>query len=94
MCLPVNWSGSGEEYIVLSPNVEQGGLFDGHGRRAVRFQDDGDGHPNMCNAVLDITGDTRKEIVVWDPMKRLPQECPSSPSLLYPPEIFLIQFRR
>ena len=27
----------------------------------------GDGHPDMCNAVLDITGDCRDEIVVWDP---------------------------
>ena len=26
-----------------------------------------DGHPDMCNAVLDITGDAREEIVVWDP---------------------------
>ena len=24
-------------------------------------------HPDMCNAVLDITGDCRDEIVVWDP---------------------------
>ena len=65
MCLPVNWTGSGEEYVVLSANVEQGGLLDGHGRRVVRFPDDG--HPDMCNAVLDLTGDAREEIVVWDP---------------------------
>jgi rhamnogalacturonan endolyase len=50
---------------VLSPNVEQGGLFDGWGRRAVVFPDDG--HPDMCNAVLDLTGDARDEIVVWNP---------------------------
>jgi hypothetical protein len=25
------------------------------------------GHPDMCNAVLDVTGDCRDEIVVWDP---------------------------
>jgi hypothetical protein len=31
----------------------------------VRFP--ADGHPDMCNAVLDITGDAREEIVVWDP---------------------------
>lgn len=65
MCLPVNWTGSGEEYFVLSANVEEGGLFDGRGRRAVVFP--GDGHPDLCYAVLDITGDCRDEIVVWDP---------------------------
>ena len=65
MCLPVNWTGKTEEFFVLSPNVEQGGLYDGWGRKAVIFPDDG--HPDMCNAVLDITGDVRDEIVVWDP---------------------------
>ena len=24
-------------------------------------------NPDMCNAVLDITGDCRDEVVVWDP---------------------------
>jgi len=65
MCLPVNWTGSGEEYFVHSANVEEGGMFDGHGRKAVVFP--ADGHPDMCNAVLDITGDCRDEVVVWDP---------------------------
>ena len=65
MCLPVYWTGKDEEYFVLSANVEQGGLFDGFGRRVVTFP--GDGHPDMCYAVLDITGDCRDEIVVWDP---------------------------
>ena len=65
MCLPINWTGRPEEYFVLAPNVEEGGLFDGWGRCVVKFP--GDGHPDMCNAVLDITGDCRDEIVVWDP---------------------------
>jgi hypothetical protein len=65
MCLPINWTGKTEEFFVLSPNVEQGGLFDGWGRKAVVFPDDG--HPDLCNAVLDLTGDVRDEIVVWDP---------------------------
>ncbi len=64
MMLPVNWTGKSEEFFVLSPNVEQGGLFDGWGRRVVAFPDDG--HPDLCNAVLDLTGDGREEIVVWD----------------------------
>ncbi len=65
MCLPVNWTGRSEEYFVLNANVNEGGLFDGWGRRVVCFPDDG--HPDMCNAVLDLTGDCRDEIVVWDP---------------------------
>ncbi|RPI29504.1 MAG: hypothetical protein EHM61_01310 [Acidobacteria bacterium] len=65
MCLPVNWTGNGEEYFVHSANVEEGGMYDGRGRPVVLFP--ADGHPDMCNAVLDITGDCRDEVVVWDP---------------------------
>jgi len=65
MCLPINWNGSEEELFVLNANVQEGGLFDGWGRRAVLFPNDG--HPEMCNAVLNLTGDLRDEIVVWDP---------------------------
>lgn len=65
MMLPVNWTGRSEEYFVLSADVETGGLFDGWGRKVVRFP--ADGHPELANAVLDLTGDARDEIVVWDP---------------------------
>ncbi len=65
MMLPLNWTGSGEEYFVLSADVEEGGVYDGWGRRVLTFP--GDGHPSMCNAVMDICGDARDEIVVWDP---------------------------
>ncbi len=65
MCLPINWTGNGTEYFVHNPNPRWGGLFDGWGRPVVQFPDDG--HPDMCNAVLNITGDCRDEIVVWDP---------------------------
>ncbi len=65
MCLPLNWTGRSEEYFVHNPNVEEGGVYDGRGRKVLQFPDDG--HPDMCNAVLDITGDCRDEIVVWDP---------------------------
>jgi hypothetical protein len=64
MCLPVNWTGKSEEFFVLSPNVDEGGLYDGLGRCVVKFP--ADGHPELCNAVMDITGDCRDEIVVWD----------------------------
>ena len=65
MCLPLNWTGSSEEFFVLNANVDQGGAYDGWGRKVLEFPDDG--HPDMCYAVLDITGDCRDEIVVWDP---------------------------
>jgi len=65
MCLPVNWTGQPGELFVHNPNVRWGGMFDGWGRCVVPFPDDG--HPDMCNAVLDLTGDCRDEIVVWDP---------------------------
>ena len=64
MCLPVNWTGKSEELFVLNANVDEGGIYDGLGRRVLDFPDDG--HPDMCNAVLDVTGDCRDEIVVWD----------------------------
>jgi hypothetical protein len=65
MCLPINWTGRSEEFFVHNPNVNEGGMYDGWGRKVVKFPDDG--HPDMCNAVLDITGDSRDEVVVWDP---------------------------
>jgi len=65
MCLPLNWTGKSEEFFVLNANAEEGGAWDGYGRRVVRFPDDG--HPDMCYATLDITGDCRDEIVVWNP---------------------------
>jgi len=65
MCLPINWTGKSEEFFVLSPDVTEGGMYDGRGRRVVQFP--ADGHPYQCNAVLDITGDCRDEVVVWDP---------------------------
>lgn len=65
MCLPVNWTGRPGEYFVHNPNVKLGGMFDGWGRCVVKFPDDG--HPDMCNAVLDLSGDCRDEVVVWDP---------------------------
>lgn len=64
MCLPINWTGKSEEFFVLSPDVTEGGMYDGRGRRVVRFP--ADGHPYQCNAVLDVTGDCRDEVVVWD----------------------------
>lgn len=65
MCLPLNWTGKTEEFYVLNANATEGGAWDGYGRKVLEFPDDG--HPDMSYAVLDITGDCRDEIVVWNP---------------------------
>ena len=61
---PVSWRGDGQELALLSGNVREGGMIDGHLRRAVVFPDDG--HPDLASAVRDVTGDARDEIVLWD----------------------------
>ncbi|MDY0244993.1 MAG: hypothetical protein RBQ89_09255 [Sphaerochaeta sp.] len=61
---PVNWDGSSRDLILLSANVKSGGLMDGEGDVVVSFPDDG--HPELCSEVLDVTGDERDEIIVWD----------------------------
>ncbi|MGQ8334978.1 rhamnogalacturonan lyase family protein [Sunxiuqinia sp. A32] len=65
VCSPLNWTGKSEEFFVLNANSKEGGAWDGYGRKVLEFPDDG--HPDMCFAVMDITGDVRDEIVVWDP---------------------------
>ena len=62
--LPVNWRGDGQEFCLLSGNIREGGMIDGYLRRVVMFPDDG--HPDLAAAVLDLTGDQRDEIVLWD----------------------------
>jgi hypothetical protein len=62
--LPVNWRGDGQEFCLLSGNVREGGMIDGWLRRVVMFPDDG--HPDLAAEVLDLTGDQRDEVVLWD----------------------------
>jgi len=62
--LPVNWRGDGQESVLLSANVKEGGMIDGQLRRAVMFPNDG--HPDLAAAVMNLTGDQRDEVVVWD----------------------------
>jgi hypothetical protein len=61
---PVNWTGTGTELGLLSGSIAHGGMIDGHGRRVVVFPDDS--HPELCAEALDLTGDPRDEIVLWD----------------------------
>jgi hypothetical protein len=62
--LPVNWRGDGQEFILLSGNVREGGLIDGNLRRVVMFPDDG--HPDLCASVMNLTGDARDEVILWN----------------------------
>ena len=61
---PVNWRGDGQEFALLSANVREGGMVDGQLRRVVMFPDDG--HPDLAYQVLNVTGDARDEVIVWD----------------------------
>jgi hypothetical protein len=61
---PVNWRGDGTELLLTSGSLRLGGLLDGRLRPVVMFPDDG--HPTLCAEALDITGDPRDEIVLWD----------------------------
>jgi rhamnogalacturonan endolyase len=61
---PVNWRGDGTEFAMLHGNAADGGLVDGQLRRVVMFPDDG--HPDLAYAVMDLTGDARDEIILWD----------------------------
>ena len=61
---PVNWDGSGQDLILMNGKI---GMLDGYGNPAVSFPDDG--HPTLAAEVLDITGDNRDEIILWDRKK-------------------------
>jgi rhamnogalacturonan endolyase len=61
---PVSWTGDGVDLVLLNGNTKYGGLIDGSGRRVVVFPEDG--HPDLCSEVLDVTGDGRDEILLWD----------------------------
>jgi len=83
--LPVNWRGDGQELVLLSGNVREGGMIDGRFRRVVTFPDDG--HPDLTSAVLDLTGDPRDEIVLWDTERVwiYTQDGPSPAGRIYAP---------
>ncbi len=84
--LPVNWRGDGQEFALLSGNVREGGLIDGHLRRVVMFPDDG--HPDLASYVADLTGDPRDEIILWD-QERIwiyTQDRPFTGTRIYKPQ--------
>ena len=61
---PVNWTGDGQDFILLNADVKRGGMIDGDGVTVVKFPDDG--HPTLCAEAVNILGDARDEIVTWD----------------------------
>lgn len=62
--VPVNWSGGDTELILVNPDPVHGGLYDGYGHRVVTVP--ADGHPSKAYDALDLTGDARDELIVWD----------------------------
>lgn len=83
--LPVNWSGDGQELLFLNADPREGGLLDGWGRRVAMFPDDE--HPVLCGNVLNVTGDERDEVVVWDQNRMwiYTQDRPFSGKRIYAP---------
>ncbi len=83
--LPVNWRGDGQEFAFLSGNPKEGGMLDGHLRRVVMFPDDG--HPDFAANVLDVTGDARDEVILWDEQRVwiYTQDRPFTGSRIYAP---------
>jgi hypothetical protein len=83
--LPVNWRGDGQEFVFLSGNVKEGGMIDGKLRRVVMFPDDG--HPDLAANVLDLTGDPRDEVVLWNQQEVwiYTQDRPFSGKRIYAP---------
>ena len=61
---PVNWTGDGQDFILINADVKRGGMIDGDGITVVKFPDDG--HPTLCAEAVNILGDARDEIVTWD----------------------------
>ena len=62
--VPVFWNGDGSELFMVGPDPIHGGLWDGFGRRVVRLP--ADGHPTKSYDALNLTGDPRDELIVWD----------------------------
>lgn len=83
---PVNWTGDGRDLVLLNGSTVHGGLIDGEGRTVVRFP--ADEHPELCAEVLDLTGDCRDEIVLWDQQRMYiyTQDRPAQQEPVYAPE--------
>lgn len=68
----VNWSGDGQELMLLSTSVQALGMYDGYGRKVVVFPEDvpvPEGEPSYWPyrggaQPLNLTGDVRDEIVL------------------------------
>lgn len=61
---PINWLGNGTDFFLTNAAPGKGGLMDGNGDLVVPFPEDG--HPVMCCEAIDLFGDDRDELVVWD----------------------------
>jgi hypothetical protein len=84
--LPVNWRGDGQEFAMLSASVARGGMVDGSLRCVVQMPNDG--HPETAFSVINITGDPRDELVVWNTEEVwiYTQDSPFAGEKIYAPE--------
>lgn len=84
--LPVNWRGDGQEFAMLSASVARGGMVDGSLRRVVQLPNDG--HPETAFSVINVTGDPRDELVVWNTEEVwiYTQDVPFTGEKIYAPE--------
>lgn len=64
---PVNWTGDGQDLLLLNGNCARGGMVDGYNDQVVVFP--ADGHPELCAEAFDIAGDARDEVILWDEKK-------------------------
>ncbi len=68
----VNWSGDGQELLLLSTSVRALGMYDGYGRKVVEFPSDKPAVPPgkpfwrswISAQQMDLTGDARDEVVL------------------------------
>jgi len=77
---PVSWGANGKILALYSASIEYGGLYDGYGNCVVEFPNDG--HPELCCDAVDLCGDEREEILVWDEKKMYIYTQDDNPSKL------------
>jgi rhamnogalacturonan endolyase len=59
---PVNWTGDGQEFVLISSSPKALGMYDGKGRKVVRFPDELKSTQSGV-MVADVTGDPRDELI-------------------------------
>ncbi len=64
ICQPTNWTGDGQELILLTSDAAKGGLYDADFQRVVALPSKG--RPTFCCEARDVLGLGVDQIVTWD----------------------------